>query len=160
MVKTRFNLTFGLLFLALVSWSQQPYIELQVEPLTVEVGQNFTVVLRTNAEGSLDFEMPDEFNQSGIAHSGMSSSINYINNKAQVEKYSFQKFVGYIDEPGRYKIGPAKLKTNNGELVSKEIIIQVVKPLNMISDDPAKNMNEPVFGIIQQSSKTIFEGSR
>lgn len=142
----------------MLSFGQNPYIELQVEPHTVEVGQQFTIILRTNAEGSLDFEMPDEFTQSGVTHSGMSSSINYINNKAHVEKYSFQKFTGTIDQAGKYKIGPAKLKTNSGELVSKEIIVYVVKPLNMISEDPSRNLNEPVFGIIQQSSKSIFEG--
>jgi len=138
--------------------AQDDYISLQIEPQTIEVGQQFTIVLRTNAEGNLDFELPDEFVQSGPAHSGMSSSINYINNKAQVEKYSYQKITGYIDHPGKYKIGPAKLNTRSGALKSESVTINVIKPVNMISEDPARNLSEPVFGIIQQSAKEIYEG--
>ena len=143
---------------AIFSWGQKPYIDLQIEPATSEVGQQVIIVLRTNWEGDLEFELPDEFNQSGGVQSGMSSSINYINNQAQVEKYSYQKISGFFEKPGQYKIGPAKLRTPSGELVSNAIVVNVIKPINMISEDPGKNMNEPVFGIIQQSAKQIYEG--
>lgn len=143
---------------SLASLGQQPYIELQIEPSTAEVGQQVVIVLRTNSEGDLEFELPDEFIQSGGVQSGMSSSINYINNQAQVEKYSYQKIAGHFENSGKYKIGPAKLRTTSGELVSNSFIVNVIKPINMISEDPSRNLNEPIFGIIQQSAKEIFEG--
>lgn len=154
----RILMLFMFLVTTIFSWGQKPYIDLQIEPATSEVGQQVIIVLRTNWEGDLEFELPDEFNQSGGVQSGMSSSINYINNQAQVEKYSYQKISGFFEKPGQYKIGPAKLRTPSGELVSNAIVVNVIKPINMISEDPGKNMNEPVFGIIQQSAKQIYEG--
>jgi hypothetical protein len=142
----------------MVSFGQQPYIDLQIEPSTAEVGQQIVIVLRTNSEGDLDFELPDEFIQSGGIQSGMSSSINYINNQAQVEKYSYQKISGHFETPGKYKVGPAKLKSSSGVLSSNSFVLNVIKPINMISEDPSKNLSEPIFGIIQQSAKVIYEG--
>lgn len=157
MVKVIF-VTYLLLCVSIVSFGQQPYIDLQIEPSTAEVGQQVIIVLRTNSEGDLEFELPDEFIQSGGVQSGMSSSINYINNKAQVEKYSYQKIAGHFEKSGKYKVGPAKLRSASGELVSNSFIINVIKPINMISEDPGKNLNEPIFGIIQQSAREIYEG--
>src|SRR5699024_2632333 len=36
--------------------------------------------------------------------------------------------------------------------------LRVITPHNILSDDPAKNMNEMAFGIIQQSEKEVFQG--
>lgn len=141
-----------------MSYGQKPYIDLQIEPSTAEVGQQVVIVLRTNSEGDLEFELPDEFIESGGVQSGMSSSINYINNKAQVEKYSYQKIAGHFEKAGKYKVGPAKLRSSSGELVSNSFVINVIQPINMISEDPGKNLNEPIFGIIQQSAREIYEG--
>lgn len=147
-----------LLCVSLISYGQKPYIDLQIEPSTAEVGQQVIIVLRTNVEGDLEFELPDEFVQSGGVQSGMSSSINYVNNKAQVEKYSYQKIAGHFEKSGKFKVGPAKLRTTSGELVSNSFVLNVIKPINMISEDPSKNLSEPIFGIIQQSAKEIYEG--
>lgn len=152
------HLTYLLLFVSIFSFGQQPYIDLQIEPSTAEMGQQVIIVLRTNSEGDLEFELPDEFIQSGGVQSGMSSSINYVNNQAQVEKYSYQKIAGHFEKAGKYKVGPAKLRTPSGELVSNSFVVNVIKPINMISEDPSKNLNEPIFGIIQQSAKEIYEG--
>lgn len=151
-------LSYLLFCVSIVSFGQKPYIDLQIEPSTAEVGQQVIIVLRTNSEGDLEFELPDEFIQSGGVQSGMSSSINYINNKAQVEKYSYQKIAGHFEKSGKYKVGPAKLRSSSGELVSNSFVINVIKPINMISEDPGKNLNEPIFGIIQQSAREIYEG--
>jgi hypothetical protein len=151
-------ISYLLLCVSLISFGQKPYIDLQIEPSTAEVGQQVIIVLRTNTEGDLEFEMPDEFVQSGGVQSGMSSSINYVNNKAQVEKYSYQKIAGHFEKSGKFKVGPAKLRTTSGELVSNSFVLNVIKPINMISEDPSKNLSEPIFGIIQQSAKEIYEG--
>lgn len=145
-------------FSGLISLAQSPYINLEINPTSTEINEPITILLKTNAEGNLEFELPDEFIQSGGMQQGMSSTIKTINNKSIVEKYSYQQIVGHFEKPGNYKIGPARLMTKNGEIKSSELIVKVSKPINMISADPAKNLGKPIFGIIQQSKNEIYEG--
>jgi len=139
-------------------WSQDEFVDIEVNPTTVEKGQPVTITLKTNTEGNVQFELPDEFVQSGPTHSGMSSSVNYENGKGEVIRYSFQKFSGYFDSEGEYKIGPIKIQSANGEIESKSVLVKVHKRQNMISEDPSKNMDKAIFGIIEQSNKEIYEG--
>lgn len=139
-------------------WSQDEFVDIEVNPTTVEKGQPVTITLKTNTEGNVQFELPDEFVQSGPTHSGMSSSVNYDSGKGEVVRFSFQKFSGYFDAEGEYKIGPIKIQTANGEIESKSVTVKVHKLQNMISEDPAKNMDKAIFGIIEQSKKEIYEG--
>lgn len=156
MVKQFFIVIF--FFSGLISLAQSPYINLEINPTSTEINEPITILLKTNAEGNLEFELPDEFIQSGGMQQGMSSTIKTINNKSIVEKYSYQQIVGHFEKPGNYKIGPARLMTKNGEIKSSELIVKVSKPINMISADPAKNLGKPIFGIIQQSKNEIYEG--
>ena len=139
-------------------WSQDEFVDIEINPTTVEKGQPVTITLKTNTEGNVKFELPDEFVQSGPTHSGMSSSVDYSNGKGEVIRFSFQKFSGYFDAEGEYKIGPIKIQTANGEIESKSVMVKVHKRQNMISEDPSKNMDKAIFGIIEQSKKEIYEG--
>jgi hypothetical protein len=139
-------------------WSQDEFVDIEVNPTTVEKGQPVTITLKTNTEGTVNFELPDEFVQSGPTHSGMSSSVNYSSGKGEVIRFSFQKFSGYFDTEGEYKIGPIKIQTPSGEIESKSVLVKVHKLQNMISENPSKNMDKAIFGIIEQSSKVIYEG--
>lgn len=139
-------------------WSQDEFVDIEINPTTVEKGQPVTITLKTNTEGNVKFELPDEFVQSGPTHSGMSSSVDYSNGKGEVIRFSFQKFSGYFDTEGEYKIGPIKIQTANGEIESKSVMVKVHKLQNMISEDPSKNMDKAIFGIIEQSKKEIYEG--
>ncbi|MEX1191296.1 MAG: BatD family protein [Brumimicrobium sp.] len=140
-------------------WCQDEFLQLEINPSRVEKGQDVTITIKTNIEGrTADFELPDEFTQSGPTHSGMSSSVNYSNGKGQVERFSFQKLSGYFDKEGEYKIGPVKVQTSSGQIESNTVNVKVVKSQNMISADPSDNMDQAVFGIIEQSHKEIYEG--
>lgn len=141
-----------------VLWSQDEFVDIDINPTTVEKDQPVTITLKTNAEGNVKFDLPDEFVQSGPTHSGMSSSVNFDNGKREVIRYSFQKFSGYFEEEGEYKIGPIKIQTANGEIESKSVLVKVRKHQNMISENPSKNMDKAIFGIIEQSSREIYEG--
>ncbi|PHR49686.1 MAG: hypothetical protein COA32_00725 [Fluviicola sp.] len=147
-----------ILFCASLLWSQDEFVDIEINPTTVEKGQPVTITLKTNTEGNVKFELPDEFVQSGPTHSGMSSSVDYSNGKGEVIRFSFQKFSGYFDTEGEYKIGPIKIQTANGEIESKSVMVKVHKLQNMISEDPSKNMDKAIFGIIEQSKKEIYEG--
>jgi hypothetical protein len=147
-----------ILFCGSLLWSQDEFVDIEINPTTVEKGQPVTITLKTNTEGNVKFDLPDEFVQSGPTHSGMSSSVNYNSGKGEVIRYSFQKFSGYFDTEGEYKIGPIKIQTANGEIESKSVLVKVHKLQNMISEDPAKNMDKAIFGIIEQSRKEVYEG--
>ena len=138
--------------------AQEPFVELEIAPLQVEVGEPVSVTLKTNVEGNVQIDLPDVFEQSGARHSGMSSSVNYIGGKRTVERYSFQKFTGYFTEKGEFTFGPAKITVDGKEITSSSFSVRVEKAENMISENPSNNMHQAVFGIIQQSKNEVYLG--
>lgn len=146
-----FIVSFGL-------FGQDVFVDLEIEPKTVEVGQEFTITIKTNVEGDIDMNLPDEFIQSGMRQSGMSSSVEFIKGKKKVVRYSFQTFAGYFENEGEYLVGPVKVQAKKKVYSSDAYSVKVIKTQNMISDDPSKNMNQLIFGIIEQSKKEIYEG--
>lgn len=154
----RLIITYCFSLTAFVLAAQEPYVKLEVTPSTVEKGAPVTVIIKTNVDGNLLFDVPDGFVKSGATHSGMSSSINYVNGKSYVEKQKYQQFTGYFEALGTYRLGPVKLQTKQGDLLSEAITIEVIKSTNMISENPEKNMDKPLFGIIEQSKKTVYLG--
>lgn len=138
--------------------AQNPFVKLEVTPKTVEKGQSVSITIKTNVDGKMDMNLPDEFIQSGAMQSGMSSSIAYINGRQQAVRYNYQSFTGYFEKEDTYLIGPVKVQTRNGEVSSKPQKVKVIKRQNMISEDPAENLNQLMFGIIEQSKKALYEG--
>ncbi|PWH85514.1 BatD family protein [Brumimicrobium oceani] len=140
------------------SFAQQPIVELEINPKTVESGQSIAITIKRNIDGQLDMKLPDEFIQSGAVQSGMSSSFVIIDGKQQSVRFHYQSFTGYFEGVGTYEIGPAKIITRNGEFSSESHKVKVIKRQNMISEDPSKNMHRMIFGTIQQSKKELWEG--
>lgn len=139
--------------------AQDPFVTLEVNPTTdVEVGNPIEITIKANVDGNLQFDLPDEFKQSGGAHSGMSSSVNYINGQRVFERYNFQKFQGYLTKAGTYQFGPVVLESRNGNLTSKMVTVKVIEKTEMLSANPSENMDNAVFGIIQQSKKEVYVG--
>ena len=141
-----------------MTWSQKAFLSLEASSKTVEKGQPLVITIKTNVDAQIDFDLPDEFEQSGATQSGMSSSMTYQNGRASVVRFSYEKLTGHFEEEGTYRIGPAKIQTPNGEVTSKVLKIEVFKRQNMISENPEENLNKPIFGIIQQSKREIYEG--
>lgn len=138
--------------------AQDPFVSLEINPTTVEVGTPIEITIKANIDGNLQFDMPDEFTQSGGAHSGMSSSVNHINGQRVVERYNYQKFQGYLSKAGTYEFGPVILNSRNGQLISEKVVVKVAEKTEMLSENPSENMDNAVFGIIQQSKKEVFVG--
>lgn len=156
MIRFIHYLTFSFLFISLFASAQDSFVSLEVSPLEVEVGEPITILIKTDAGGAIQFDVPDEFIRAGGTQSGMSSSIDYTTKTAI--QFSYQKFMGYFEEKGKYKIGPVKIQSKNGVLKSLSYEIKVQEPINLISADPAKNLNEAIFGIIEQSDLEVYEG--
>src|SRR5690554_8111806 len=85
---------------------QKPLLELEIEHRTVEVGQPFNITIKTNLDGNIEMTLPDEFIQSGVRQSGMSSSVELVRGRRRTMRYSFQSFTGYFEEEGTYSLGP------------------------------------------------------
>ncbi|MGM0479101.1 MAG: BatD family protein [Bacteroidota bacterium] len=143
---------------AMLVRAQKEFVELDVSPAAPEVGQQVTLTIKTNAEGNYEFDLPDEFERSGASQSGMSSSVNYSNGQATVVRFSYQKIIGHFEREGTYQLGPVKVRTNGGTVTSNTVDVEVRKRQNMISERPEENMDQAIFGIIQQSGKEIYEG--
>jgi hypothetical protein len=141
-----------------ITWSQKAFLSLEASSTKVEKDQNLIITIKTNVDAPVDFDLPDEFEQSGATQSGMSSSMTYQNGRASVVRFSYEKLTGHFEEEGTYRIGPAKIQTSKGEVISNVLKIEVFKRQNMISERPEENLNKPIFGIIQQSKKEIYEG--
>lgn len=148
----------AIVLLSVHAYGQNPVIELEIEPRTVETGQPFTITIKTNLDGHIEMTLPDEFIQSGVRQSGMSSSVELVRGGQRTVRYSFQSFTGYFEEEGTYSIGPVKVTAKKKEFQSEAYSVRVIQPQNMISEDPGKNLNQMMFGIIQQSKKEIYEG--
>lgn len=148
-----------LLLLTISLYGQDKFIELTIDPQTVEVGEPFTITVKSNVDGNIEMNLPDEFMQSGPRQSGMSSSIQLVHGERRAIRFSYQSFSGSIDKKGKYLFGPAKIVLDNGKVLeSDSYTVKVIKSQNMISEDPRKNLDKLAFGIIQQSKKVIYEG--
>lgn len=138
--------------------AQTEFVELEVSPLSVEKNQPITVTVKTNIEGEVEFELPNEFIRYGGVSSGYSSQTDMSQKPYRVISYSFQSVMGYFDKEGEYIIGPIKIHGKNGMVESEKHIVKVYKPVNLISEIPEENIDEPIFGIIQKSKNEVFEG--
>lgn len=145
--------------LSITLYGQDEFVELNIDPQTVEVGQAFTITIKTNVNGNIEMSLPDEFEQSGARQSGMSSSIKLVNGKRLAVRYSFLSFSGFIGRKGKYLFGPAIVVDSDGKEYKSDVYtVNIIAPQNMISADPSKNLDKMAFGIIQQSEKEIYEG--
>lgn len=134
------------------------YISIELSASKVEIGEPFSIQVKTNIEGNIQFELPKELEQIGIVSSGMSSSVTYIGGKGTVERYNYKDYQARALSEGTFSIGPAKVTTAQGEVLSEIVKIKVERSLQMLSDDPAKNLDQAVFGLIALSKKEVFIG--
>lgn len=146
-------------FLASLSvFAQNEFLEIEISSTSVEKGDVVSVMIKSSGKGNLIHEFPDEFEGRGTPLSGMSSNIKVINGKSVVEQYSFLEYKGVFNKTGKFTIGPFQLQTSSGTINSNTVSIEVMKSINMISADPSANLDQAIFGILQQSKKEVYLG--
>lgn len=156
-IKFTLNIAF-LLGIVLAIQAQDEFVSIEVSSTNIEKGDLISIVIKSSGKGDLIYEFPDEFQQKGTHLSGMSSNVKVINGKSIIEQFSFLEYKGVFTKTGTFKFGPFQLQTSSGTLTSNSINIEVSKSINMISADPRDNLNQAIFGIIQQSKKEVFIG--
>ena len=150
-----------LLFLVFCSYSligQEQDITIEISSTKMELGEPFSIHVKTNVEGMIQFELPKELEQIGGVSTGMSSRVTYSGGKGTVERYNYNDYKVRAIQEGIIRIGPAKVITAQGEVISDVVEIIVEKPIQMLSDDPSENLNQAVFGLIELSKKEVFLG--
>lgn len=138
--------------------AQEEFISIEVSSPKVELGEPFSLQIKTNIEGSIEFDLPRTLEQIGGLTSGMSSRVTYSGGKGTVERYNYYDYKVRAKQEGTIEIGPAKIVTDQGDIFSNSIDLQVEKPLQMLSDDPVQNLDQAVFGLIELSKKEIYLG--
>ncbi|RFC54428.1 BatD family protein [Brumimicrobium aurantiacum] len=150
------NIIFGLL--VGFTFGQDAFVQLDVDPKTAESGQAITVTIKTNIDGKMNMNLPDEFIQTGAVQTGMSSSIVYVDGRQKAMRYNYQTFTGYFEKEGDFELGPVIVKSQGESVQSKVHKVKVISRQNMLSADPSENMDQMIFGIIEQSKNEIYEG--
>lgn len=149
-------LTYSLLFIASFTLAQSAYVKIKTSALKVEENEPFRVAIESNLGSDFDYVFPDEFIDAGGTSTSQQSYVD-MNTRQAVMLY-MKTYTFVVKEKGKYKIGPVKAQTKNGEITSNTIILEVVEPVNLTSENPSDNMDQNFFGIIQQSSKELYEG--
>jgi hypothetical protein len=138
--------------------AQNEFLQIEVSSASVEKGDVVSISIKSSGKGDLIHEFPDEFEERGTPLSGMSSNVKVINGKSIVEQYSFLEYKGVFNKTGKFKIGPFELQTATGTIQSNTVTIEVTKSINMISADPRENLDQAIFGILQQSKDEVYLG--
>lgn len=136
----------------------QNKVELEISPANVEVGETFSVTVKSTVMGELKFDqVPSSFVQDYNIHHGSSSEKDYNSNTYRV--VYFYSFTGIITKEGKYNFGPAFITSGNQAYSSNEATIVVGKKVSMILGKVTpKQLKNPAFGMIQVNKQTIYEG--
>ncbi len=144
-------------------YSQKPSIQLSVNVKPIEVGQMVAFTVKSNIEAKeIDFKLPNCFISSGIAN----STEHFMMGNSYSVNYNFINQGGFT-EAGKYKVYFTLKDSKNKVYKSNELKIIVYnkgeskkhKDFEKSEDDISRNnLKDPIFGIINKSSKKLYLG--
>jgi hypothetical protein len=147
-----------ILFLSCPSFGQSPKVVLSIDPCRAEVGEIFTITIKSNVQGEVEVDnKPSSFVPGYDIMNGMEQEMDP--NTGDVITYYYLSQTGAIGKPGKYTIGPAFIKRGNKVYQSNTVEIVVGDKTQMTgSEVTSAQLKEDAFGIIQTNKKTIYEG--
>ena len=153
-----FILSISFIFIAQFILAQQAEVELTIEPSSVEVGEIFTITVKSNVEGKIEIDnLPSSFVHGYDVLNGMEQEMDY--STGEVITYFFFSQTGAIGKKGKYTIGPAYIKKGNKTYLSNTVDISIGEEVDIPTTDvTAKQLKDPAFGVILTNKKTIYEG--
>ena len=99
-------------------FGQAPKVELSIDPSRADVGEIFTITVRSNVQGELEVDnKPSSFVPGYDVMNGMEQELDP--NTGVVTTYYYLSQTGAIGKPGKYTIGPAFIKQGNKVYQSK-----------------------------------------
>ena len=146
-------------FIALFSIAQKPLVILEVEPKEAEIGEMFTISVKSNIQGEIEINFPSGFVHGYNIVNGMDQEIDY--NSGRVISYYYLTQTGAMPKAGTFKIGPAYVKKGNKVYRSNTVNVLVKKESSSAGNNEnitAKQLRQPAFGVIEKSKSVIYEG--
>lgn len=143
-------------------FGQKPSVQLSVNKKPIEVGQSVAFTVKSNFNGQVSIQLPEQFLQGGTMN-GMEQTMD--NSGAMVTSIFYTQ-EGVFKKDGKYTI-VATVKEKNKTHKSNTLTIQVRKKADPSSkkgyasseeDITKHNLKQPMFGIIQKSSQKVYEG--
>ncbi len=148
----------SLLLITQIIFGQKQEVILSIEPNNAEVGEVFTITVRSKVQGKIEIDnLPSSFVHGYDILNGMEQEMDY--NTGEVITYFYFSQTGAIGKKGKYKIGPAYVKKGNKTYASNTVEIEIGGTMPMVSTDVTEDqLSQPAFGIIQTNKQTIYEG--
>ncbi|MES2588413.1 MAG: BatD family protein [Bacteroidota bacterium] len=135
---------------------QKASVNLSVDTKSLQIGNPITFTVKSNVEGNVEIDFPDEFIQGYGSMSGMEQEMDYNSGSVHTIYYFSQN--GTFKENGTYTIY-AYVKNKKAIYKSNKVTVKVEKESIANEDDICKkNLRQPIFGIIQRSKTKIYEG--
>lgn len=138
--------------------AQKPMVQLIVTPKKALVGEEISVIVKTNMQGEINVDLPPSFVQGYSVMNGMEQETDGVTGKS--ETYYYHSISGSVSKEGVYSFGPAYVNIKRGNVYrSNKVTVNIEKEKVVILDDiSSKQLKKPAFGIIGKSKDKIYEG--
>lgn len=145
-------------FVTLVIYGQKAIVRLEVNTKKANVGQEISVTVKSNLEGSIDIEFPSGYVNGYAVMNGMEQEMDYNTGTVYTIYYFSQS--GSFKKEGNYTIGPAYIKKGRKVYKSNTVSIAINKEQvdNTNGEVSARQLNLPAFGVIEVNKTKIYEG--
>jgi hypothetical protein len=137
---------------------QKPIVKLEIEPKSVQVGDEIVVTVKTNIQGEIDIDFPSAFVNGYAVMNGMEQEMDY--NTGRVISLYYYSQNGVLKKEGSYTFGPAYVKSGSKIYKSNtvEVVVQKEAFLNSSGEISSKQLKQNAFGVIEVSKKKVYEG--
>lgn len=151
-----FLYTYLTLFLPLIGFAQEPYVELILAPASAVVGEPVQLVVKTNLHGDINIDYPTSFVEGYSLMNGMEQE--YDAQTGKMITLSYHSRDGQFKAAGNFVIGPAYVRKGNKVYKSNVIKVKVSPAGTQHSTLDQKLLRKPTGGTIEVSKKSIYPG--
>ena len=141
-----------LALVALPALAQKPVVALTADDKTVAVNERLTFTVTFNMEGSAKIDFPTEFEVDMNVMHGMNQKMDP---SGKLVTYYFVQQSGAFKKEGTYSFY-AYVNYKGNKYKSNKLTIKVDEEAD--DDNNIVRSDDPVFGIIQASKVTVYEG--
>ncbi len=147
-----------ILFILIVGFcsAQKPMVQLIVNPKVADVGDEISLTIKTNIQGSINFNLPSSFVKGNQETESTEIEPDFNTGKMS---YSYYKTItGSFTKEGEYLLGP--IYVTKGKTYKSNVAIVKIEKLKVVSSDEItfKQLKKPAFGILSKSKTKIYEG--
>jgi hypothetical protein len=145
------------LLMAGFAFGQKPYVELIIDPETVEVGQNINVTVKANVHGDINIDLPKHFVQGNNVINGMEQE--YDAKSGEMITFIYYSKNGTMTKPGTYTFGPAYVRKGKTVYRSNTISVQVKDyAAHAHSECETHQLKKSAFGLIELAKEEVYAG--